>query len=292
MDESFSTRPVAGRWMAIDFRPTRPLTILGPAWAMLCGAIASGGLSFRGQSVLFLILSFILCDALLGAWRALWFGSELRVALTRASNRTQTWLDLDAPSGRLARLRWQIKRRIDFARRVIWPLIDSETIGMFFAGMLGLSLAAVLGTAPFVLTAIAMVLALVEGRVGSTRGAGLRAITEIAIPWLITQSAFNSFSFWALAAALLFTLIYRALIGIAMGQGQWTRWCNLLLLAASVMLWLSNAPLGAGLVALGLIAQLLWQVRYRMDRDGRNYVQRVQSYVLVAMIMMAFSFWF
>ncbi len=209
MDESFSTRPVAGRWMAIDFRPTRPLTILGPAWATLCGAIASGGLNWRGQSVLFFILSFILCDALLGAWRALWFGSELRAALTRASNRTQIWQDYDAPSGRWARFRWQIKRRIDFLRRVIWPLIDSEIIGMLFAGILGVSLSAVLGTAPMILTGVAMILALLEGRVGSARGAGLRSITEIAIPWLITQSAFLSFSFWSLAMALLFTLIYR-----------------------------------------------------------------------------------
>lgn len=292
MDESFSTRPVAGRWMAIDFRPTRPLTILGPAWAMLCGAIASGGLNWRGQSVLFLILSFILCDALLGAWRALWFGSELRVALTRASNRTQTWFDLDMPTGRLARARWQVQRRIDFARRVLWPLIDSETIGMFFAGMLGLSLAAVLGVAPFALTALAMVLALIEGRIGSARGAGLRSITEIAIPWLIAQSAFGSFSFWSLAAALLFTLIYRALIGIAVGQGQWTRWSNVLQIGAVVMLWLSGAPLGAGVVALGWIAQRLWQVRFHMDRDGRAYIQHAQAYVLVAMMVVAFSFWF
>ncbi|MBI5300849.1 MAG: hypothetical protein HY868_01835 [Chloroflexi bacterium] len=292
MDESFSTRPVAGRWMALDFRPTRPLTILGPAWAALCGAIASGGLSWRGQSVLFFILSFLLCDALLGAWRALWFGSELRAALTRASTRTQTWQDYDAPSGRWARLRWQIKRRIDFLRRVIWPLIDSETIGMFFAGVLGLSLAAVLGVAPFALTVVAMVLALLEGRLGSARGAGLRAITEVAIPWLIAQSAFASFSFWALAAALLFTLVYRAMIGLALGQGQWTRWSNLLQVGAILMLVWSNTPLGAGIVALGLIAQLLWQVRYRMDRDGRAYVQHVQSYILVAMLVMAFSLWF
>lgn len=292
MDESFSTRPVVGRWIAVEIRSTRPLTWLGPAWAAMCGAIASGTLGWRNQSVLFVILSLLLCDALLGAWRSLWFGSELRAALNRASSRTPAWVPIDEmPSRRMARLQFQIRRRIDFTRVVIWPLIDAEIMGMFFAGVVGLSVAAVLGQVVFILTLTAMVLALIEGQVGTARGAGLRSIIEIAIPWMIATSAFGAFSLLTLACAILFTLIYRALIGVAMGQGQWMRWINAMLVLAIAILIFSNTPIGAGIVALGLIANLLWQVQFRMDRDGRAYAKQVQSYILVTMLVMAFSLW-
>ena len=281
MEESFSTRPVVGRWIALDFRPTRPLTLLGPSVAALCGAIASGGLGLRGQAVLLFILSLLLCDALLGAWRALWFGSELRAALNRASLTTQAWRSYDdEPRSRWARLRFQVSRRIEFLRRVIWPLIDSEIIGMFFAGVLGLSIAAVLGQ-----------VALVEGAVGTTRGAPWRAIVEVVIPWLIAQSAFGYFSLLSLAFALIFTLIYRALLGIAIGQGQWIVWNNLLHVSIIVILLASGASVGAGIVALGWIAQLLWQSRFRLDRDGKGYARHVQSYLLVAMLVSSLSLW-
>ncbi len=292
MEESFSTRPVVGRWIALDFRPTRPLTLLGPSVAALCGAIASGGLGLRGQAVLLFILSLLLCDALLGAWRALWFGSELRAALNRASLTTQAWRSYDdEPRSRWARLRFQVSRRIEFLRRVIWPLIDSEIIGMFFAGVLGLSIAAVLGQVAFVLTFIAMIFALVEGAVGTTRGAPWRAIVEVVIPWLIAQSAFGYFSLLSLAFALIFTLIYRALLGIAIGQGQWIVWNNLLHVSIIVILLASGASVGAGIVALGWIAQLLWQSRFRLDRDGKGYARHVQSYLLVAMLVSSLSLW-
>jgi len=293
MEESFSTRPIAGRWIALDFRPTRPVTFLGPTVAALCGVIAAGGLTWHGQSLLIVILALLLCDPLLGAWRALWFGSELRAALDRASLRTSAWSDFDDyATSRLARLRSQIRRRIAFVRRVIWPLIDSEILGMFFAGILGLALAAVLGQIAVALTMLAMILALIEGRIGTVRGAGLRAIVEITIPWMIASSAFGYFTFWSFAFALVFTLIYRALLGIAQGQGQWLAWINLLDLLVIAMLIASNAIIGAAIVALGLIAHLLWQIHFRLDRNGRGYAQHVQSYILAAMLIAAFSLWF
>src|SRR5712692_6596289 len=78
MESSFAARPLVGRLIALDIRPTRALTFLGPAWATLCGAIASGGLTLRGQTLLTLTFCFLLSDALLGAWRSLWLQSDWR----------------------------------------------------------------------------------------------------------------------------------------------------------------------------------------------------------------------
>jgi len=295
MEESYSARPVLGRLIALDLRPTRPLTLVGPAWAALCGAIASGGLDWRGQSLLVFVLSVLLCDTLLGAWRALWLHADWRVALPRNLASARVWLILpdDTTAAFLPRV-WRLTtRRIAFARNVIWPLIDSEIIGMLIAGILAVCIAAMLSPAALALTTVAMLLALVEGEVSGERGMSLCALIEMALPWLIAQSAFGYFSWLSLAFVALFTLIYRALLELTGArQERWLWWNNVPQLAIVLILFASNTPVGAGVVALGLLAQALWQTRFRMDRDGRAYVQRIQSYVLLAMLVVSMSLWF
>ena len=295
MEESYPARPVLGRLIALDLRPTRPLTLLGPAWAALCGAIASGGLDWRGQSLLVLSLSILLSDALLGAWRALWLHADWRVALPRNLATARVWLILpdDTSAAFFLRL-WRVTmRRIAFVRNVVWPLIDSEIIGMLIAGILALCIGAMLSQATLALTAVAMLLALVEGEVSSEHGTSFCALIEMALPWLIAQSAFGYFSWLSLVFVLLFTLVYRALVGLTGAhQERWLLWNNVPQLAIVLILFASNTPVGAGAVALGLLAQALWQTRLYMDRDGRAYVQRIQSYVLVAMLVVSMSLWF
>ena len=295
MEESYPARPALGRLITLDLRPTRPLTLLGPAWAALCGAIASGGLDWRGQSLLVLVLSILLCDALLGAWRALWLHADWRVALPRNLASARVWLILpdDTPAAFFPRAWRALTRRIAFARNVVWPLIDSEIIGMVIAGILAVCIAAMLSPAALALTVVAMALALVEGEVSGERGMSLCALYEMALPWLIAQSAFGYFSGLSLFFVLLFTLTYRALLGLTGArQERWLRWNNAPQLAIVLVLFASNTPAGAGVVALGLLAQVLWQTRFQMDRAGRAYAQRVQSYVLVAMLVVSMSLWF
>ncbi len=298
MEESFSTRPLVGRWIALDVRPTRPLTFLGPSWAALCGVLASGGLAFRGQSILFLVLCLLLCDALLGAWRALWLQSDWRDALRRSSMVTPTWLDT---SQELSTPRWmrggqRIRRRITQFRQVIWPIVDSEIVGLLIIGSLALCIAIVLSQAnpvPLALTGVIMLFSLIEGRIGTARGAGLRSIAEIALPWMIAQTAFGSFSWLSLVFALVFTLVYRALLGLALTRNsRWMAWSNLPQVLLVLLLIARQTPIGVGLALLGLLAQILWQVRYYSDRDGQSYARHVQSYVLVAMLVAGFSLWF
>ena len=110
MEESSSARPLVGRWLALELRPTRPLTWLGPSWAVLCGAVASGGLLPRGQSVLLLIFSLLLGDVLLGAWRALWLQPDWRDAVRRAVMNAPTWyVDSDDADG------WRVIRLVSLA---------------------------------------------------------------------------------------------------------------------------------------------------------------------------------
>jgi len=295
MEDSYtSVRPVAGRLFALDLRPARPLTFLGPLWATLCGAIAAGGLIFQNQWLLKLVLLMLLSDALLGAWRALWLHADWRTALPHNLENARLWLmpSAYAPSTWTQRLARAISQRIRFARIVIWPLIDSEIIGMIIAGIMAICIAIVLGVVPTILTALALVIALIEGQLGPERGVELRAVYEMALPWFIAQSVFGYFSWLSLVFVFLFTLVYRALLAIA--STRKTRWmivANMAQLIVVLILMFANAPAGAGIVALGLLAQVLWQTRYHVDRDGRAYAQRVQSYLLVEMLIAGLALW-
>ena len=285
---------MAGRLVALDFRPVRPLTMLGPAWAALCGAIASGALVWSSQSLLNIILLLLLCDALLGAWRALWLEADWRSTLPHNLSRAQIWLVLpdDASDSFFARMSRFVSRRIKFARTVIWPLMDSEMIGMLIAGLVALCIAVILGWAAALLTGAALILVLIEGQLEPRFGAILRAVFEITLPWLIAQSAFGYFSWLSLVFALLFTIVYLALLDLSSTRKERRIMVsNLTQLVIVLLLIAMNAPAGAGIVALGLLAQVLWQTRFRLDRDGRMYAQRVQSYVLIAMLVTGFALW-
>lgn len=312
MEESLRTRPLFGRWMALKLRPTRPLTFIGPAWAALCGAIASGGLTLRGQSVLFFILSLLLCDTVLGGWRVQWAESEWRRrvrrpgktadatpkhgrrrALLRAVGKDPAEEDSAGLDPRVVRTAQWVLRQIARGRDLMLLFFNIEFAPIAIAGVLALSIAAVLGLTTVILVVVAMALALIESELRLGLSAWLRAFGEITLSWLIAQSAFGLFSWLSLGVALLFTLVYRALLGLAMGRnGRWVLLGNLAQVVVAIFLIAADAGIGAGIVLLALLAQILWQARYNADHDGAYYARQVQTYVLVTMIIAAFALWF
>ncbi|MCL4488568.1 MAG: hypothetical protein M1570_10625 [Chloroflexi bacterium] len=289
------TRPLFGRWIALDLRSTRPLTFIGPAWAALCGAIASGGLAFRGQNILFLVLSLLLCDAVLGGWRVLWAESEWRRLLHRRAAAEQEVFDWvsDPSDPRLVNIAHWILRQIVRGGALIRLFVNSDFVPIATAGILALSIAAVLGSVTMALVVAAMILALVERELRLDWAAWLRAFGEITLSWFIAQSALGVFSWPSLVIALLFTLVYRALLSLVTGRnGRWILVSNLAQVAVVLFLIAGDTALGAGIALLGLLAQILWQARYHQDHDGAFYARQVQSYVLVVMAVSALALWF
>lgn len=293
-ETAYPARPVLGRLLALDLRPTRPVTWLGPAAAALCGALASGGFDGRARAWLVLILSILLCDALIGAWRALWLHADWRAALPRNLASARIWFNLpdEVPTALWARWRRALARRVTFARSVVWPLIDSEIIGMLMAGLLATCIAALFNPLTFALVLLALALALLEGQVSARLALSLRALIEMTLPWLIAQSALGALAWRALFFVLLFTLVYRALLGLTTERAErWQAWNNWPQLVIALALFAMNVPIGAAMVALGLVAQRLWQMRWQSERAARAYVQQVQSYVLVAMLIVSIALW-
>jgi hypothetical protein len=292
MEDLLRSRPLFGRWVAMDLRATRPLTLLGPGWAALCGAIASGGLALRGSTGLTLVLSLLLCDTLLSAWRASWSEVDWR-RHPRAPHLALDTFYLN-PEPLPMRVSLRLGLYLANLKEALRPRISAEMIGIAAVGILVLAIAAILGPFAVALAIAAMLLSFLEAqtRVPTRRSGWLRAFTEIALSWLIAASALASLT-WLLAAfAFLFALVYRALLGLATTRNyQWVFLGNLAQVIVALVLIANDTPIGGAVVLLGLVAQVLWQARYQSDRDGSAYAQHVQSYVLVGMLISAFSLW-
>jgi hypothetical protein len=87
--------------------------------------------------------------------------------------------------------------------------------------------------------------------------------------------------------------MYFALLGLVSApSGRWT-WLSILIQFGVIGILIAfKVAAGAGIVALGLLAQVLWQARFRVERNGRAYAQHVQSYLMIEMLVVAIMLWF
>ena len=133
-----------GPLMKLEVRVDRPLTWLGPAWAALCGAVASGWLTLSGQNLLVLIIALFLADALWGTlWHLIaerdWFVSSN--CPSQAQEFNLTVLPYTAPG---SPSHW-LGRRLAWWRTAFWPRMGSALLGLVVALPLTLVLAVILG---------------------------------------------------------------------------------------------------------------------------------------------------
>ncbi len=297
--ESSGDRPALGRQIALDLRPAQPLTWIGPAWATVCGAIASGGLGFSGDTLVRILVAVILADPVLGAWRLAWVKTNWRAPLSIwRPTPTRSWTllpyaRLDSPAARLSR--W-ISNRGKFWRSALWPELGQPLSTLVVSGLIALTIALVLGPTnfqlrptPFFITIAAMALGPIEAELGA-EGAGkwARALAEVTLAWLIGHSTFAELTWESGLLALFFAFTYRGLLSLPTARNYACVIANLSQLVVAGVLAARGAIVNAGLVGIGLIAQLLWQAATRGGEGGESaYLQRIQWFMLAAMLVAA-----
>jgi hypothetical protein len=286
---------VEGRVFTLNAKDTGSSMWLGPAWAVLCGAVASGGLSFDGRSLVSLLLAVLLADAVLGSVWGLASGGRkpwLRGAIGKPSGR--------APGSRARRILAYLKGRPGHWRGAVWPRAGTSMLGLGFLLLLALAMAATLGGATLLLTATALGVATWRQALIPREGAlsaALESCCLAGLPWVIGWSAFSGLGWarsellplaqalvWAAAYALTF-YAYRLL-----GRERLSRGANLLVVAhvaVVAMLVVTRQPILAGGVALLLLAQMLLQPTLLEVGEGVWYMRRVQAFTMLAMMVAA-----
>ncbi|MFQ6014657.1 MAG: hypothetical protein ACE5NP_04360 [Anaerolineae bacterium] len=185
--------------LRLMLRPTGPLLVLGPAWAFVAGALASGGIGPNVHTLLVLVLGLLLVDPWLGfIWTTLleteWssLAGDYPRGQPSATLPRPPYTTAGSPSQRL----WGwLERRLVWWRNRFWPKAGPESVSLVVACLFALALAAILGFDVAILVTVALVLVAVRV-VPAGRGTGqhqlLHASFQIGLAWLVGYMAFDS----------------------------------------------------------------------------------------------------
>jgi hypothetical protein len=286
----------------IHFRVWLRRGTLRPAWAALCGALASGSLASSTTSLLRLALLILLVDVV---WGGLWAGLAATDWAT-SLRRWQSWrhgqpvrflpyTSSNATAGRLART-WGHLRSwwTESGRPVLGPTVS----GLVVLLPLALVIAGVLGARPLLATlaAITLLQFVFAWTGGSAQPVpGPQALFEIALPWLAAHALFDLPSLPSVLLGLAYAVSYAGGLRLVQGWPGLARW-NLGQVIAVAVLVAVRQPLPAGIAGLLFVGQLIVQPGL-FDADtakippvaSASFLRFAQLWLMVVMLVAAWG---
>lgn len=267
--------------------PARSRTLwLSPAWAVLCGLIASSAFVWTGRDVLIAALAVIIAD---GAWATQWWGlveTDWRQLFanwnTIPVERLASSLALrGSPAERsqhgLARLRvwWQAGGR-EQAGTPLFSALAALVLGALLSAVIG-GQALALTFAAFALTQIALIVRL-HGRAINW----LHGFVAIGLPWWLGHAAFGEITWLSALAAIVFAFAYAAMLDLAQGAGAARRWLLAQVVPVIVLSALQQPIAAVALISLLAAQSLLATVLHTLD-----FARAAQWWLMLSMLVVA-----
>lgn len=288
-----ASEPIPGGLIQLQARLADLTTWLGPAWAALCGVVASGDFGGHGEDWLRLTLLILLVD---GGWGTLWaalggtdWAAPLRQWRTWESGERMPKPPYTLPGspGDQA-LRWAGQFRA-WWRRLFWLDCGPALLAIVVALAITILLGVLLGVELLLLSAAAvavMQLGLTWAGGRGTVAPGWNAIIALTLPWLAGHIAFGSLtphSAWlALAYALAWGSAWRA-------ESPWGRMLGVGgQFLAAVFLIAVHRPLAAGGLLL-LVPQLVLLTWLQRGQPASWYVRHTRPWLMAAMLIAAWA---
>ncbi len=264
---------------------------LSPAWAVLCGIVASSAFVWTGRDVLIAMLAILLAD---GAWGTVWWGlvetdwPQLisRWPLVNPDPIEQPWPLARSGSPADRAQHWVARWRV-WWRLILWP--EASTPVLSAVGSIGLAIviSAVIGWAALTLSlgafALTQIGVLLEHRHGRASHVA-RGALDVGLAWALGHAAFGTLTPLSAVMAALFAIAYGSSVDLARG-GQQARWWLLPQVLIVAILVLIQQPLAAFAVISLLIAQALLAT----VRRGLPFAQDAQIWLLLAMLVAALA---
>jgi hypothetical protein len=276
----------SGQYLRFQIPARKRALWLSPAWAVLCGIIASSAFVWMGRDVLIAALAVVIAD---GAWATQWWGlieTDWRQLFANwnavSVERSESPLTLrGSPADRsqrgLSRLRlwWQAGGR-EQAGTPLYSACAALGLGAILSAVIG-GQALALTLAAFALTQIALILQL-HGRSTSW----LCGLVAIGLPWLLGQAVFGEITLLAVLAALVFSIVYAALLDVAQGAVSTGRW-----LLPQIVLVIVLIALQQPITAVALISLLAAQALLATALHSLDFARSAQWWLMLAMLVVA-----
>jgi len=266
-------------------------TWLGPAWAALCGLIASAAFSFDAPNVLRAVLVLVLSD---WAWPAVW----LTCVRTNWVAPIARWRDVHAPP-RAVHLPF-LQPGSPGDRLVAWgarfgawwrcefaPKVGTSLSSALAALVIAVMLSAVLGWRALALTLALLALT----GIGTLRAARtgldsdlLRASVYGVLPWWLGHAAFAPLSVESAGFGVIFGLAYRAVMQASPGSCAPSA-AGLVApqIIAAIALFAGDQPSAAFAVVVTLVAQAALHA-FLVEHA---FARRAQVWLMAAMLICA-----
>ncbi len=272
----------------LQARFTNLLNWLVPAWAALCGAVASGDFDGQGADWLHLALLILLVDV---GWGVLW----AMMGSTDWATPLRRWRDWRSgePSRRLPYTlpgslgdrasNWWGQLRA-WWRAIFWPACG-PSFAVIVVALVGIvALGMLLGPDLLLLNVAALAIVQLgvawEGGRG-TGGPGWDAIIGVALPWLAGHMAFSeTLSFSSAGLALAFAVAWGA-AGRWLGIGSQV--------AAALLLVALHSPLAASGLLLLLVPQWVLLPWLRRGQPVSWYVRYAYPWMMAVMGLAAWA---
>jgi hypothetical protein len=269
-------------------------TWLSPAWAALCGVVASGGFDWEGENWLRLALLILLAD---GGWGTLWAA----IGSTDWATPLRRWRDWqfgerivkppytlpDSPGDRVFRWFGQFRA---WWRHLFWLERGSAFVTLVISVPVTIVLAALLGQ-NLLLLSMAALAAMQAGTIGAggrgTPSPEWDALVGITLPWLAGHVAFGSLTPSSLALALTLVPAWGAAWRVESNRGRALAVGGQLL--ATALLIALGQPLAACGLALLLVPQLALLPWVKLGQTAGWYVRRTRPWLMAAMLLAAWA---
>jgi hypothetical protein len=292
---SVTSQTVSGSVTRLQTRLTEPVNWLGPAWAALCGALASGSSDWQGEGWLKLAVLVLLVDVGWGGlWAALgssdWAATLVRWREWRAGDPVAAipYTLPGSPGDRISRWAGQLRA---WWREVFWVECGVAFSAVLVALLVTLVLATLLGADVLLLSLAA--LALMQLGLVWEGGRGVisptwDAFIGVALPWMAGHMLFSgSLPLLSGTVAFAFALAW-GMTWRADGRGE----CALGF-GAQLLLFLLLVALRRPLAAGGLVFLFVPQLALRQWL-GRGlpvswYVRHTRPWLMLAMLVAAWA---
>ncbi len=299
-------RPV-GRITQLRLYPIRPLWSLGPGWAAVSGALAVGSFALSSETLLKLLLVWLLADPVLGTLWGLSLGDtspseregiwrRLLTARLPATVPFLRFLPYTQPGSPGRRFAERLGRLRLWWQAAFWPEAGHEFAALVAALGLALLLGAVLGHNALALVLFSILLSWLAAlsqkrdvsRDSTPQSAGRRGMVtlwytlgEFGIPWLIGAVVIGRPPWAVITLGVCYTITYFGLIQ----YGREFRLVGSSQAAVALLLAGLRHPMAAGATAVLLIPQ--WGLRVRTASG--SYLRGVQLFVILSMLIAALA---
>ena len=255
---------------------------LGPAWAVLCGVVASAAFQWSGQAVALVAVGLILAE---GIWTTLW-ASIAGIKWDEPLARWAAWTDgqpairlpYTQPGSPAAHASIVIGQLRAWLRHDFMPTYGGLLASAVLATAIALALAMILGAPAILLTILALALSQVGLVLCQGDGAPnplLRGIVEMTLPVLLGFTIFRPLTLEIVVAALGFGIAYAGAVSQRWDLRAWNLGQIIVLLLLIVM----RHSVGVFAVTLLWLPQFLLQ--------GQPIARNAQWWLMATMLVVA-----